>query len=209
VDEANRFAFVADLGLDKVLVYRFDPDRGTLEPHDPPSVSLRGGSGPRHFDFHPDGRQAYVINELASSVTALAYDAKAGVLREIQTISSLPDGFTGNNSTAEVQVHPTGRFLYGSNRGHDSIAVFAIDAADGTLRHVEHERTQGKTPRNFGIEPGGAFLLAANQGSDTVVVFRIDPETGALAPTGHTASVPAPVCLRFLDLAAPGLREPR
>ncbi|MCI0420866.1 MAG: lactonase family protein, partial [Acidobacteria bacterium] len=168
LDKANRFAVAADLGLDKLLVYRFDAAKGTLAANDPPSASVKPGSGPRHFAFHPGGRYAYVINELASTVTAFQYDAGKGVLKELQTLSTLPKDFTGSNSTAEVQVHPSGRFLYGSNRGHDSIAVFAI-AANGTLRHIENESTGGSTPRNFGISPDGQYLLAANQKSDSVV----------------------------------------
>jgi 6-phosphogluconolactonase len=198
VDAANRFAFAADLGLDKVLVYRFDPVKGTLAANDPPSVSVKPGAGPRHFAFHPGGHYAYVINEMHSTVTAFGYDAVRGVLKELQTISTLPENFKGENSTAEVQVHPSGKFLYGSNRGHDSIAIFAIDPAKGTLRLVGHQSTQGKTPRNFGIDPTGRYLLAANQDSGTVVVFGIDPQTGQLNPSGHVVEVPSPVCVKFL-----------
>lgn len=200
VDTTGRFAFAADLGLDEVLVYRLDAIRGTLTPHDPPAAPVEPGSGPRHFALHPGGRFAYVINEMSSTVTAFAYDPRRGVLETLQTISTLPSGFEGTNSTAEVQVAPSGRFLYGSNRGHDSIAVFAIDAVKGTLTHVENEPTQGKTPRNFGIDPTGTYLLAGNQGSDTVVVFRIDPGTGELEATGHSARVPTPVCVKFLPV---------
>jgi 6-phosphogluconolactonase len=199
LDAANRFAFAADLGLDKVLVYRFDPAKGTLLANDPPSVSVKPGAGPRHFAFHPGGRYAYVINEMHSTVTAFSYDPARGVLKELQTISTLPENFKGENSTAEVQVHPSGRFLYGSNRGHDSIAVFAIDPGKGTLRLVEQRSTQGKTPRNFGIEPSGQYLLAANQDSSSVVVFRIDPQSGRLSPAGPVVEVPSPVCVKFLQ----------
>ncbi|RUL88351.1 lactonase family protein [Tautonia sociabilis] len=198
LDAANRFAVAADLGLDKLLVYRFDPEAGSLTPNDPPSASVSPGAGPRHFDFHPNGRLAFVINEIASTITAFRYDPEAGSLTEIQTISTLPEGFdSSRNSTADIHVHPSGRFLYGSNRGHDSIAIFRIDEADGTLEPLGHQETGGKTPRNFGIDPSGRFLLAANQGTDTVVVFRIDPDTGALEPTGHRAEVPMPVCIKF------------
>lgn len=200
LDAANRFAAAADLGLDKVLIYKFDTAKGTLVPNDPPSASVKPGSGPRHFAFHPSGRYAYVINEIVCSVTAFAYDAGRGILSEIQTISTLPGEVQRGYSTAEVQVHPSGKFLYGSNRGHDTIAVFSIDEKTGKLTRVENEPTQGKTPRNFGIDPTGQFLLAANQNSDTVVVFRIDAKTGALNPTGQTADVPAPVCVKFLAL---------
>jgi 6-phosphogluconolactonase len=163
LDAANRYAFAADLGLDKVLIYRFDAAQGTLIPHDPPSASIAPGSGPRHFAFHPNGRSAYVINEINSSVTALGFDANSGALTLLQMVSTLPEGFTGNNSTAEIQVHPSGRFLYGSNRGDNSIAIFAIDADTGKLTGIGHEPTQGKTPRGFRIDPTGHFLLTANQ----------------------------------------------
>jgi 6-phosphogluconolactonase len=200
VDPANRFAFVADLGLDKVLIYDFDCKKGTLKPNSPPFAKVDPGGGPRHFAFHPSGRFAYVINELLSTVTAFAYDADKGSLKSLQTISTLPKGFSGDNSTAEVLVHPSGKFLYGSNRGHDSIAMFAIDTKTGKLTHIGNESTQGKRPRNFGIDPTGAFLLAANQDSDTVVVFRVDSKTGVLQPTGQTVSVPTPVCVRMVPV---------
>jgi 6-phosphogluconolactonase len=198
VDAANRFAFAADLGLDKILIYRFDAARGTLTPNDPPAAAVDPGSGPRHFAFHPNGRYAYIINEMASTVTALAYDAQKGTLTPLQTLSTLPGGFKGNSSTAEVQVHPSGKFLYGSNRGHDSIAIFKIDPDTGRLTAAGHQSTQGKTPRNFGIDPTGQYLLAANQDSDSIVVFRIDPATGALTPTGQVVEAPTPVCVKFL-----------
>jgi 6-phosphogluconolactonase len=197
LDPANRFAVAADLGLDKVLVYRFDGAKGTLSPNVPPSASVKPGSGPRHFAFHPGGRSAYVINELASTVTAFQYDAGKGELKELQTVSTLPKDFTGPSYTAEVQVHPSGKFLYGSNRGHDSLAVFGIEAS-GMLRYVENTATGGSTPRNFGISPDGKYLLAANQKSDNVVVFRIDPKSGRLTSTGSTVEVPSPVCVKFL-----------
>jgi len=201
LDAANRFAFAVDLGLDKVLVYRFDAAKGTLAANEPPSASVAPGAGPRHFAFHPNGRTAYAINELDSTVTAFRYDAKRGVLATLQTVSTLPAGFSGENYPAEVQVHPSGKFLYGSNRGHDSIAVFAIDERAGTLRPVGHEPTQGKWPRHFGIDPSGACLVAANQNSGNLVVFRIDPATGVLKPTGQAAEVPAPVCVVMMPLA--------
>jgi 6-phosphogluconolactonase len=201
LDPAGRFAFAADLGLDKVLVYRFDAAKGSLAPNEPPAASVAPGAGPRHLAFHPTGRFAYVINEMASTITAFACDADRGILKEIQTVSTLPAGFGGNSSTAEVQVHPSGRFLYGSNRGHDSIAIFAIDAETGKLAATGHQPTQGRSPRNFGIDPGGTYLLAANQGSDTVVVFRIDPKTGELSPAGIKAQVASPVCVKFVPAA--------
>lgn len=198
LDAANHYAFVADLGTDKVMVYRFDPAKGTLTPNDPPAVSIEAGSGPRHFAFHPSGKFAYLINELASTVTALAYDSARGTLKPIGTVSTLPKDFQGENTTAEVRVHPSGKFVYGSNRGHDSIAIFAVDTTTGTLTPKGHQATGGKTPRNFGIDPEGRFLLAANQDSNTITVFRIDPNTGKLEPTPHSIDIPKPVCVKFL-----------
>jgi 6-phosphogluconolactonase len=201
VDLANRFAFVADLGLDKVLIYRFDPSKGSIVPNDPPAANVEPGSGPRHFAFHPTGRFAYVINEMTCTVTAFACDASAGRLETLQTISTLPDGLTVAKGmiTAEVQVHPSGRFVYGSNRGHDSITVFAVDETTGRLAFVQNESTQGSTPRNFGIDPTGRYLLAANQRTDSVVVFRIDETTGRLTPTGTRITVGSPVCVKFVE----------
>jgi 6-phosphogluconolactonase len=198
LDPANHYAFVADLGLDKVMVYKFDPDKATLTPNDPPAAEVAPGAGPRHFAFHPSGRFAYVINEMQSTVTAFTYDAEKGVLKSIQTISTLPADFKGNNSTAEVQVHPSGKFLYGSNRGHNSIAVFAIDDQTGQLKAVGHQGEQIKTPRNFGMDPTGTFMLVANQDGDSIVVFRIDPKSGQLTPTGNVAAVPKPVCVKII-----------
>jgi 6-phosphogluconolactonase len=199
LDAANRFAVVADLGLDQVLIYAFDPAQGRLTPHQPPFTKVAPRSGPRHFAFHPDGRFGYVINEISKTVTAFAYDADHGTLTEIQTISTLPAGAAdGRGSTAEVQVHPSGRFLYGSNRGHNSIAIFAIDPTTGKLTSVGHEPTQGRTPRNFAIDPTGAFLFAENQDSNSIVVFRIDPRTGTLKPTGQKVAVSRPVCIKMM-----------
>ena len=198
LDAANRFAFAAD----KLFVYRFDPAAGTLTPHDPPAVTLAPGAGPRHFAFHPGGRFAYVINELNSTVTAMAYDRQAGTMTTLHTVTTLPANFTGSNSTAEVQVHPSGRFLYGSNRGHDSLAIFAVDAKTGRLRPLGHQSVGGRTPRNFGIDPTGRYILAANQNSNTIVVFRVDPATGLLKPTGSRITVASPVCVKFATLPA-------
>jgi 6-phosphogluconolactonase len=198
LDRANRFAFVGDLGLDKVMIYRFDAAQGTLAANDPPWAKVAPGAGPRHFAFHPNGRFAYVINEMHSTVTGFSYDADRGALETIGTVSTLPEGFSGSSTTAEVQVHPSGKFLYGSNRGHDSIAVFAIDADTGKLTPVGHASTQGKAPRNFGIDPTGRWLLAANQDSDSIVVFRIDGQTGKLLSLGPGLRVPMPVCVKFM-----------
>ncbi len=192
----NRFAIAADLGLDKVLVYRFDAAKSSLVPNDPPFAAVKPGSGPRHFAFHPNKRYGYIINEMASTVTAFSWNANSGVLKEMQTVSTLPKDFSGDSTGAEVQVHPSGKFLYGSNRGHDSIAVFSIDA-NGRLTPVEHVSTQGKVPRNFAIDPSGAWLFAANQNSGSVVIFRIDAKTGRLTPAGKTLEVASPVCVRF------------
>ena len=198
VDPANRFAFVADLGLDKVFVYRLDAASGTLSANEPASTSLPPGSGPRHLAFHPNGRYAYVINEMKSTLAAMSYDAEHGVLKLLGTLSTLPAGFTGNNSTAEVEVHPSGKFVYGSNRGHGSIAIFAVDEATGKLRYLGVEPTRGKNPRSFGIDPTGKYLLAADQDGNNVVVFRIDGETGKLLATGSSLAVSAPVCVKFM-----------
>ncbi len=196
----NRFAVAADLGLDQLLVYRFDPVKGSLTANDPPFARVHPGAGPRHFAFHPDGKHAYVINEMGSTITAFTWDAAGGTLTEIQTISTLPDGFSGRNDTADIHVHPTGKFVYGSNRGHDSIAVFSVDPAGGTLTPVEYVPTQGKVPRNFGVDPGGSILIAANQDSDNLVVFRIDTKTGKLSATGQSLQVSRPVCVQFLPV---------
>lgn len=196
----NRFAYVADLGIDKVLIYRFDSKAGSLVPNEPAFAAVAPGAGPRHFAFHPRGRSAYVINELDCTVTAFSSDSRRGGLKPLQTISTLPGGqpVIRGYSTADVQVHPSGRFLYGSNRGHDSIVVFAIDARSGRLTWVENRPTEGSTPRGFGIDPDGNYLLAANQRSDSVVVFRIDPRSGRLQPTGEKIELGAPVCVKFV-----------
>jgi len=194
----GRFAFVADLGLDQVLVYRFDAEAGRLAPHEPPAAALAPGAGPRHLAFHPTAPFAYVINELDSTVTAFRYDVAAGALHEIQTVTTLPDGFSGENYPAEVQVHPSGRFLYGSNRGHDSLAVYAIDEASGRVTPTGHQPTGGKWPRHFGIDPSGRWMIVGNQNSDDARVFRIDTATGALSPTGTVLEIPAAICFQFL-----------
>jgi 6-phosphogluconolactonase len=194
----HRFLFVPDLGLDQVLAYRVDAQSGALAPAAPPFTKITEGSGPRHMAFHPNGRFAYVNSEMGSLVTALRYDPASGALKELQTTSTLPKDFTGTNNTAEAEVHPNGRFLYVSNRGHDTIAVFAIDASNGMLTFVEHAPTQGKTPRNFAIDPTGSYLFAANQDTDNIVLFRIDQSTGRLTPTGKVLEIDAPVSLVFL-----------
>ncbi len=194
----NRYLISSDLGLDQVLVFRVDPESGALEANDPAFAKINPGGGPRHFAFHPSGKYGYVNNEMQSTVTAFNWDAGEGSLREIQTISTLPEDFTERNSTAEIEVHPSGKFLYGSNRGHDSIAVFAIDEADGKLTAVERVSTQGKTPRSFAIDPTGQFLFAVNQNTNNLVLFRIDQQTGRLTQEGEPLPVPSPVCVKFV-----------
>ena len=201
LDKANRFAVVADLGLDRVFVYKFDPVLGKLTPNDPPSTKLNDRAGPRHFAFHPDGKHAYVINEIDCTVSAFDYDAEHGTLTAVQTIPTMPVAVEPRHSTAEVVVHPSGKFLYGSNRGHDSLAVYSIDPAAGRLKLVEYEPTLGKTPRNFAVDPTGSYVLAENMGSDNIVVFKVDPETGALEPTGQTVKVPAACCVKFVPIS--------
>jgi 6-phosphogluconolactonase len=197
LDSSNRHVYSCDLGTDKVMIYRFDARAGKLIPNAQPWVQLKPGAGPRHFIFHPGGRFAYVMNELASTVTAFAHDGARGTLKEMQTVSALPSDFKGANTGADIHVTPDGRFLYCSNRGHDSIAAFRVEAKTGELSSNGHTPSGGKTPRNFAIDPTGKFLLTANQNSDTIVTFRIDPTTGALQATGNTADVPSPVCLKL------------
>jgi 6-phosphogluconolactonase len=198
LDRANRFAFAADLGSDKVMIYRFNQREGKLRPGPQPSATLHPGAGPRHLTFHPNGKYLYVINELDSSLTTFKYDADKGTLTAFETITTLSRDFVGKSYCADIHVSKSGRFLYGSNRGHNSIVVFAIDPRTARLSLVEHVSTQGKWPRNFVIDPTGRFLLVANQQTDNVVVFRIDAQTGRLTPTGHGAEIPVPVCLQFL-----------
>ncbi len=200
VDPNNRFALVPDLGMDKVMVYHLDLENGKLVPNDVPWATLAPGSGPRHLDFHPNQRWVYVINELASTLSVFDYNANQGTLREIQTISTLPSDFTGQSTCADVHVHPSGRFVYGSNRGHDSIAIFAIDGATGRMTPIGHESTQGRIPRNFTLNAEGTFLWAANQATDNIVHYRIDQATGKLTPTGQVTASPTPVCLKIVRL---------
>jgi len=194
----NRFALNCDLGLDKVFVYRLDAGAARLSPGDVPFATAAPGSGPRHLIFSPGGKFVYVINEMASTISAFTYDASRAVMTGVQTISTLPKDFSGNNTAAEIAMHPSGKFLYGSNRGHDSIAVFEVDQKTGRLTLVEHQSTQGRTPRHFAIDPTGRWLLAENQASDSVVVFAIDTDTGKLKPTGQIMSIGAPVCAVFV-----------
>jgi 6-phosphogluconolactonase len=190
VDQKNEFAFAADLGLDKVLIYRLDPAKAKLSEHGFGAVPP--GGGPRHVAVHPNNRFVYSCNEMTSTVTVFAFEEEKGALSPLQTISTLPEAVKGN-STAEIVIHPSGKALYVSNRGHDSIALFTVNDK-GTLTATGHESTKGKTPRNFAVDPSGQYLLAANQDSNSVVVFRIDSRTGRLSATGQAVEVPAPVC---------------
>jgi 6-phosphogluconolactonase len=194
----NRFLFVPDLGTDQIKIYRVDAAKATFTPNDPAFVSVKAGLGPRHFTFGHGARFAYLVCEMGSSVVAFSYDAAKGSLSPIQTISTLPPDFTGEDNSAEIEVDRSGRFLYASNRGNDSITVFAVDPSQGTLTKVQVAPTKGNIPRNFAIDPTGKYLLAANQKSDSIVVFAIDPKDGQLKPTGQTMDISAPVCILFV-----------
>lgn len=194
----NRFAFAPDLGLDRILIYELLQETGALVPAAQPWVEVTPGHGPRHMAFHPSGKFAYVITEIGNTVTAFDYDAATGGLAAIQDISTLPAGHTEVSHTADIHVHPSGRFLYGSNRGHDSIAIFAVDGVTGQLSPLGFESVGGENPRNFAVDPTGAFLYAANGNTDNIVAFRIDPDSGQLQATGHVTEVPKPVCIKML-----------
>ncbi|HEX5221923.1 MAG TPA: lactonase family protein [Verrucomicrobiae bacterium] len=197
----NRFALAADLGLDKVLVYHLDAATAKLETNNPPYAVVAHGAGPRHLAFHPNGKFAYVINEMALTVTTFRYDSARAVLFEEQTVSTLPAGYTATarDSGGEIAMHPNGKFVYGSNRGHDSIAVFAVDASTGKLALIQSEPAQGKIPRHFAIDPSGKWLLAESQNSDSIAIFAIDATNGKLSPTGERVSVGSPVCAVFVS----------
>lgn len=198
-DLSSKFAFGCDLGLDKVFLWHVESKPSAERTLNLKYTALiKPGSGPRHLAFHPDGRFVYLISEMAATITTFAYDSATPTLKELQTISTLPDSFGGFKSGAEIQVHPSGKFVYGSNRGHNSIAVFTVDDNTGRLTLIEHQSTQGKTPRHFAIDPTGKWLLAENQDSDNIVVFRIDQETGKLSATGEKVEVGAPVCIQFV-----------
>ncbi len=202
VDPSDQFAYVADLGLDKVMIYRFDAAKHTLTTATPDSASLKPGAGPRHMAISASGRFVYVINELDCTITVFRRDATTGALTGIESLSTLPPGVTQQRgySTAELELSPTGAFLYGSNRGHNSITIFSVDKSSGRLTYVANTPTRGKTPRGFGIEPGGGYLLAGNQESDSVVVFKIDRATGKLTATGTTVAVGSPVDVKFVPV---------
>jgi len=194
----NRYAIVADLGLDELLVYHFDAAKGLLKPNHPPFIKIAPGSGPRHFAFHPNGVRAYVIDEMVGAVNTFSFDSKSGTLHLLQTVPTLPTGFSGENTTAEIEAHPNGRFVYASNRGHDSIVVYAVDPKAGTLRLVQDVPTQGKAPRNFQIDPTGTRLFVANQETGNIVPFHINSKTGKLTPAGEPLKIASPVCVKFV-----------
>lgn len=194
----NRFAFVADLGIDRLMAYRLDPERGRMIPHDPPWAATKPGAGPRHMAFHPNRCAAYLINELGNTLLVFSYNEATGKLEPKQEVSTLPEGDAAESFAADVHVAPSGRFVYGSNRGHDTIAVFSVDEKSGCLKTLAHEPVCGKWPRNFVIHPSGRFLLAANQESDSITVFRLDQRSGRLTPVGNPVPVPAPVCLTII-----------
>lgn len=196
----NRFAYACDLGTDKIYIYEFNSANGKLTPN-PKQANYEPklGAGPRHFAFHPNGKFAFVINELDLTITSLAFDKNPGTLKEIQTVPTLPAGASREGATcADIHISPNGKFLYGSNRGHNSLVCYQIDEKTGQLKYIQHTSTQGKKPRNFAIDPSGKFLLVANQDSDNIVVFQIDEKTGKLQSTGNVAQVPVPVCLKFM-----------
>lgn len=200
-EPTSRFVYIADLGIDKLMIYQLDTANGHLIPNTIPSFDLPPGTGPRHFVFHPNGKFAYIIGELNSSITAVAVDSSTGALRALQSISTLPeDADHEPNYCSDIHIHPSGKFLYGGNRGHDSIVIYAVDSESGLLTYRAHQSTLGSTPRNFAIDPTGTFLLAGNQNSDTIVTFRINQQTGLLHETGNIADVPTPVCLKLISL---------
>ncbi len=200
LDAANQHAYVCDLGQDKVIIYKFDSKTGTLTPNDPPSANIKTGSGPRHMALSPDGRQAYVVSEMGSIITHLSCDPKTGALADLQTMSLLPEDFKGTSNAAEIAMHPSGKYVYATNRGNDSVAVFAIDPASGSLSFVQRIPTNGRTPRGMAIDPTGKFLLTGNQDSSSITVFNLDPATGKLTQVEKQLEAPLPVCIIFVPL---------
>lgn len=197
IDRANTLVYACDLGMDAIVVYRIDHATGQMIEQPDLTVCAEPGDGPRHFAFHPTEAYAYVVNELGASVSAYDYDLATGALTVKQRISTLPEAWSGDNTCADIHVSPNGRFVYASNRGHNSIAAFAVESATGRLTPVGHTPTRGEIPRNFLITPDGRFLLAANQNSGNIVTFRVDEDSGELEFSGHEATVPAPVCLQL------------
>jgi 6-phosphogluconolactonase len=196
----NKFVLVADLGLDELVVYRFDANTGALRLANPPFVKVAPGSGPRHFALAPNGKFVYLVNEMASTVTVYSFDGSSGQMTELQTISTLPQDFKGENTTAEIATDAAGKFLYASNRGDDSIAIFAIDEKTGKLSLVDRVKTGGKEPRHFTLDPTGNWLFAENQNSNDIRIFRVDPKSGRLSSTSHTIQVNSPVCVVFVPI---------
>lgn len=201
ISKDNRFAYVADLGLDKVLIFKLESATGKLVENDPAHLATAPGAGPRHFAFHPNGKLAFVINELDSTLSSLSFNSDNGELKTLKTVSTLPKGFKGKNTTAEVVVHPNGKFVYGSNRGHDSIAAFSLDEKTGDLTFVSYATEGIKEPRNFNIDPTGQYVIVGSQRSNQVLVFKVNQETGALSPTGQSFQVGTPICFKFLAVA--------
>ncbi|HLY24977.1 MAG TPA: lactonase family protein [Aggregatilineales bacterium] len=203
LDPSNRYAYIAEMGLDKIMIYQFDTKKGCLMPNTVPSVDLEPGSGPRHFVFHPNGKFAYLIQETIGTITAFSHDAGTGALLKLQTISALPPGYSGPVQAADIHVIPSGKFLYASIRKQNSIAIFAVDEKTGLLAYIENQPTKGQTPRNFAIDPSGTFLLVANQDSDKIVVFKINQKYGRLEETGQVADCPTPACLKMIQTQEP------
>lgn len=195
---SGRFAFSPDLGADRIYLYQFNPNDGRLTPNEPPYIPVSPGSGPRHLKFHPNEQHAYLVNELTNTILTYGYDDGTGRLTQLQTSPTLPDDFRKDNLSAEVQVHPNGRFLYSSNRGHDSIAIFSIDRENGQLSPIDRISTQGSFPRAFSLDPSGNYLLVANEYTDSIVVFHVDQDSGKLTYSGQTLNVPKPVCFKFI-----------
>lgn len=197
VSPDDRFAFIADKGSDKIWIFKIDTAEGKLLPNEQHFMQLQDGAGPRHFTFHPNGKYAYVINELDNTINAYSYDSSVGGLSELQSISTLPGNFEGPSFCADIHVHPNGKFLYGSNRGHDSIAIFKIDENSGKLDLIDHVSTQGNFPRNFAIDATGSYLYVANQNSDNIVLFNIDKDNGSLIFSDHILDIKTPVCINL------------
>jgi 6-phosphogluconolactonase len=198
VDPTNQFALAVDLGTDRIVVYRFDANKGSIVPAQTPHNSVRAGSGPRHLAWHPDGKFVYAIQELSNHIVVFAWDSQRGVLTEQQTVPTLPAEFKGTNTAAEITVHASGRFLYASNRGHDSIAVYSVDNSTRRLTLLQHVSAEGKTPRYFALDPTGRWMIVSNQESDNVVVFRVDEESGELKRHGNPVPLVKPMGVAFL-----------
>lgn len=197
-DPTNRFAIAVDLGIDKLIIYRMDLENGKLHIH--AEVNVHAGAGPRHLTFHPKAQYAYLINELDSTVIAYQFHSETGALKELQIISTLPPDSKGENLCADIHVSPNGKYMYASNRGHDSIVCYLIDQNSGGLSYINHVSTEGQVPRNFAIDPSGTFLLVANQKTDNIVTLKIDPASGQLLNTGYQVKVSMPVCVKFAYL---------